>query len=88
MTRAEFCSLFNNIIDRNRCGLIAKDEDGNLVEVTAETYYFVDMDPSHWAYEICLKASSAYDSKGFIDLPTRNENISKILDKYDAQKEY
>jgi len=88
MTRAEFCALFNNIIDRNSYGLTAKDEDGNIVEVTAETYYFIDMDPSHWAYEICLKASSAYDSKGYIDLTTRNENIRNILDKYDSQKEY
>ena len=88
MTRAEFCSLFNNIIDRNSCDLIAIDENGEEFEVTAETYYFVDMRPSHWAYEICLKASSAYDADGFVDLVTRLANIRNILDRYDAQKKY
>lgn len=88
MTRAEFCSLFNNIIGRNKCGLKALNADGEEFTVTAETYYFVDMDPSHWAYEICLKASSAYDAKGYVDLDTRLANIRNILDRYDSQKKF
>lgn len=84
MTRAEFCSLFNNIIGRNEMGLTA--QDGSLV--TAQTYYFTDMDESHWAYEICLKATSAYDENGLVDVETRLQNIRNKLDKYDGQKQY
>lgn len=88
MTRAEFCNLFNNIIHRNDMGLIALDDDGNEYEVTAQTYYFVDMSPSHWAYEVCLKATSAYNEDGYVDVKTRNANIRNILDQFDAQKLY
>lgn len=85
MTRAEFCSLFNNIIGRNSYGLTALDENGEEYEITAETYYFVDMNPSHWAYEICLKASSAYNSEGYVDTEIRLSNIRNKLDHYEAQ---
>ena len=88
MTRAEFCSLFNNIIGRNSCGLTAVNAAGDIFEVTAEDYYFIDMDPGHWAYEICLKASSAYDRNGYVDIVARTANIRNKLDKYNAQKEY
>ncbi len=85
MTRAEFCSLFNNIIGRNGYGLTALDENGEEYEITAETYYFVDMNLSHWAYEICLKASSAYNSEGYVDTEIRLSNIRNKLDHYEAQ---
>lgn len=88
MTRAEFCSLFNNIIGRDKMGLTARGENNSKYEVTAETYYFVDMNPDHWAYEVCLKATSAYDSKGYVDTESRNANIRNIIDRYDSQKEY
>jgi len=88
MTRAEFCTLFNNILNRDALGLTAIDEDGNPYEITAEDYYFIDMDPDHWAYEICLKATSAYDIDGFVDIVTRNSNIRNIIDQYDSQKIY
>ena len=88
MTRAEFCALFNNIIGRNDFGLTAKSKLGVTYEVTAEDYYFVDMDPNHWAYEVCLKATSAYDKDGYIDLETRLSNIRNVLDQHEAQKEY
>ena len=85
MTRAEFCSLFNNIIGRNSYGLTALDENGEEYEVTAETYFFVDMSPSHWAYNICLKASSAYNSDGYVDTEIRLSNIRNKLDHYESQ---
>ena len=88
MTRAEFCTLFNNIIGRNEKGLIARDAEGNEYKVTAETYYFVDMDPSHWAYEICLKATSAYDAEGYVDIDIRLDNIRNKLDHYNSQLHY
>lgn len=86
MTRAEFCNLFNNIIGRNDMGLIALDENGEEYEITAETYSFVDMNPRHWAYEVCLKATSAYDKDGYVDIETRQDNIRNKLDQHDAQK--
>ncbi len=86
MTRAEFCNLFNNIIGRNDMGLTALDKDGNEYEVSAELYSIVDMNKNHWAYEVCLKATSAYDEDGYVDVETRIANIRNILDQYDAQK--
>ena len=88
MTRAEFCSLFNNILSRNEFGLTALDENGEEFEITAEDYYFVDMNENHWAYEICLKATSAYDENGYVDIDSRNANIRNIIDRHDAQKEF
>lgn len=88
MTRAEFCSLFNNILSRNSFGLTALDENGEEFEITAEDYCFIDMDPSHWAYEICLKATSAYDDDGYVDVKSRMKNIRNIIDRHDAQKEF
>ncbi len=88
MTRAEFCSLFNNILGKTGNMLIAKDENGNTYEVTAEKYYFVDMSPSHWAYDDCLIATSAYFEDGYVDMKTRLDNIRNKIDRYDAQKEY
>lgn len=89
MTRAEFCSLFNNIIGRDEMGLTALDKDGKEYQVTAETYYFSDMkESSHWAYEVCLKATSAYTEDGYVDVETRNANIRNILDQFGAQTEF
>ena len=80
--------MFNNIIGRDKFGLTALDEDNNEYEVTAQTYNFTDMSPSHWAYEICLKATSAYDDDGYVDINARNEHIRNKLDKYDGQEIY
>ena len=44
------------------------------------------MKPRHWAYEVCLKATSAYDAEGYVDVETRIANIRNVLDQYDAQK--
>ncbi len=81
MNRAEFCSMFNNIIGRNDMGLTA--QDGSTV--TAETYYFVDLPAGAWYTDIMLKATSAYDDEGLIDVDTRLSNIRNTLDHYDSQ---
>lgn len=81
MTRAEFCQMFNNVIGRTEMGLTA--QDGSTV--TQETYSIVDI-KGHWAEEAMLKATSAYDDNGLIDVETRIANIRNILDNYDAQK--
>ncbi|MCK9478214.1 MAG: VWA domain-containing protein [Firmicutes bacterium] len=88
MTRAEFCKLFNNIIGRDDRSLIALDGEGIEYKVSAQTYNFTDMDPAHWAYETCLKATSAYNENGYVDVVTRTGNIRNILDKYSDQLKY
>lgn len=88
MTRAQFCTLFNNILGRNEMGLTAKDAEGNTFTVTDKTYGFTDMDPTHWAFENCLKATSAYDADGFVDIATRLEFIRNKLDQYNSQVKY
>lgn len=88
MTRAEFCSLFNKIIGRDKMGLTALDEDGNEFEITAKDYSFIDMNAGHWAYEACLKATSAYDDNGYIDILKRQRNMRNIVDDFNSQKIY
>lgn len=82
MTRAEFCSMFNQIIDRQDALLVAADG----TEVTPETYYFVDLDPNAWYTPVMLRATSAYDADGYVDIDTRLSNIRNTLDNYDSQK--
>ena len=81
MTRAEFCAMFNNIIGRTDMGL--EGRDGTVV--TPELYSIVDLN-GHWAAETMLKATSAYDADGYVDIDTRLANIRNELDKYDSQK--
>ncbi len=83
MTRAEFCKMFNNIIGREEMGLEAADG----TEVTCELYSIVDL-AGHWAEETMLKATSAYDKDGFVDVDTRLRNIRNTLDWYESQKLY
>lgn len=83
MTRAEFCSMFNNIIGRTNMGLTTAEGK----TVTAEDYSIVDID-GHWAYETMLKATSAYDKDGNVDFEIRQDNIRNKLDNYDSQLEY
>ncbi len=83
MTRAEFCQMFNNVIGRTQMGLTA--QDGSVV--TQETYSIIDL-AGHWAEEAMLKATSAYDESGLIDVETRIANIRNVLDNYDSQKWY
>ncbi len=81
MNRAEFCSMFNNIIGRTDMGLEA--QDGSIV--TPDTYYLVDLPDDAWYTDIMLKATSAYDEYGYVDVDTRLSNIRNILDHYDSQ---
>ena len=63
------------IIGRDKCGLAMAD--GTLV--TPETYGFTDIEQD-WSYEIMLKATSAYNEQGFVDLELRGKR--NVLDDY------
>ncbi len=76
ITRAEFCTIYNRIIGRDAAGLTTADG----VAVTAETYGFTDLDSSKWYYETMVKATSAYDDDGYVDINLRN--LREILDDY------
>ncbi|MGN0108157.1 MAG: S-layer homology domain-containing protein [Hominilimicola sp.] len=80
MTRAEFCSMINQVIGRSDARL--EGADGTVV--TPELYSIVDID-GHWAEEVMLRATSAYDANGYVDIETRLGNIRNILDKYNSQ---
>ena len=83
MTRAEFCQMFNNIIGRTEMGL--ETADGQII--TPETYSIADIDNS-WARDAMLKATSAYDQDGYVNLTLRHDNIRNVLDNYDSQIDY
>ena len=76
MTRAEFCTMYNRIIGRTNALLI--DANGN--QITAETYGFTDLKPKAWYYEDMLRATSAYDENGFVDLSKRAQR--NVVDDY------
>ena len=76
MTRAEFCTMYNRIIGRTNALLV--DANGN--QITAETYGFTDLDPNAWYYEDMLRATSAYDENGFVDISKRAER--NVVDDY------
>lgn len=80
ITRAEFCSLVNNIIGRiSDEGYLLETAEGD--PITHDTYHFSDLKPSAWYYETMLYATSAFDGK-YVDLETRNQNIRNRLDGY------
>ena len=76
MTRAEFCTMFNRIIGRSNAPLV--DANGN--QITAETYGFTDLNPNVWYYEDMLRATSAYDENGYVDLSKRA--VRDVVDDY------
>ena len=76
ITRAEFCTMYNSIIGRENALLIEVDGD----EITAETYGFADLDSEKWYYKTMLRATSAYDDNGFVDIEKRG--IRNVLDDY------
>ena len=76
MTRAEFCTMYNRIIGRTNALLV--DANGN--QITAGTYGFTDLKPKAWYYEDMLRATSAYDENGFVDLSKRAER--NVVDDY------
>ena len=57
-------------------------------KVNKQDYSIVDMSPSHWAYKVCLKATSAYDDNGYVSFSKRQENIRNKLDEYNDQLLY
>ncbi len=75
ITRAEVCTIYNRIIGRDDLDL--ETIDG--VEVTAQTYGFVDLDPGAWYYEDMIKATSAY-TDGYVDIEKRAQR--NVLDDY------
>ena len=76
ITRAEFCTIYNRIIGRDKAKLVTADG----VEITAETYGFNDLKESKWYYETMLRATSAYDDDGYVDIELRNQR--NVLDDY------
>jgi len=76
ITRAEFCKIYNLII--NRSSLLLVTEDGE--EITAETYGFTDIDENAWYYEDMVKATSAFEN-GKVSLEKRG--IRNYLDDFD-----
>lgn len=77
ITRAEFCTIYNRIINRENAKLKTKDK----IEITAETYGFTDLHKDDWYYETMLRATSAYTKNGFVDLELRVER--NVLDDYE-----
>lgn len=77
LTRAEFCTIYNRIIGRDEAKLETADGEA----VTAETYGFTDLDSSKWYYNIMLRATSAYDENGYVDLSLRDRRNN--LDDYE-----
>ncbi len=74
--RAEFCKIYNMIIERDAMGL----EMADGTEVTADTYGFIDLEEGQWYYDIMLKATSAYDDDGYVDLDLRA--LRNVVDDY------
>lgn len=76
ITRAEFCTIYNRIIGRDKALLVTASGE----EITAETYGFKDLQESEWYYETMLRATSAYDDDGYVDIELRNQR--NVLDDY------
>ena len=78
ITRAEFCTMYNRII--GRAFALLEDKNGN--EITAQTYGFTDLSGEEWYYDEMIKATSAYDDNGFVDISLRG--IRNNLDDYNG----
>ena len=76
INRAEFCAIYNRIIGRQTAPLVTADG----TPVTAETYGFTDLDEGEWYYGTMLRATSAYNSDGVVDLELRA--VRNDLDDY------
>ncbi len=77
ITRAEFCAIYNRIIGRD--GALLETADGTVV--TAATYNFTDLNDGQWYYETMLRATSAYDDDGYVDIALRA--VRNNLDDYE-----
>ncbi len=77
ITRAQFCKMYNVIIGRDDASLVTADGQ----EITAMTYGFEDLKSSEWYYKDMLRATSAYDENGYVDIAKRA--VRNNLDDYD-----
>ena len=77
ITRAEFCTIYNKVIGRDDAKLVSADGK----KITAETYGFTDLSEDAWYYETMLRATSAYDENGYVDIQLRG--IRNNLDDYE-----
>lgn len=77
ISRAEFCTIYNRVIGRDNAKLVTADGE----TITAETYGFDDLSEDDWYYETMLKATSAYDDSGYVDLTLRG--VRNDLDDYE-----
>lgn len=77
ITRAQFCKMYNIIIGRDDA--LLETADGQ--EITAITYGFADLKSSEWYYEDMLRATSAYDDNGYVDIAKRA--VRNKLDDYE-----
>ena len=80
ITRAEFCAVYNRITGRDNARLVTADG----TKVTGSTYRFTDLDEGQWYYEDVLRATSAYDDNGYVDIELRNHR--NILDDYNPNE--
>lgn len=78
ITRAQFCKMYNIIIGRSNSLL----ETASGEKITAETYGFKDLEPGTWYYDTVLRATSAYDDDGYVDIAKRA--VRNNLDDYDG----
>lgn len=77
INRAEFCAIYNRVIGRDKAKLItAKGE-----VISGKDYGFTDLSGDKWYYETVLKATSAYDKDGYVDIEARG--IRNNLDDYE-----
>ena len=76
ITRAEFCTIYNIIIGREYALL----EMADGTPVTAATYGFTDIEEGAWYTEIILRATSAYNENGYVDLELRA--VRNVVDDY------
>ena len=76
--RAEFCSIYNTIIGRASAGLETRDG----TKVTPDTYGYTDIPAGAWYYQTMVRATSAYDKDGYIDLTLRG--VRNDLDDYNG----
>lgn len=85
ITRAEFCSMFNNVTGRTNYELVSADGE----DVTPETYYIVDLEGvDDWKVREILLGTSAFTSDKKVDVETRIERIRNVLDDYEGQTQY
>lgn len=79
ITRAEFCKIYNMIIGRDSDHYKLETADGT--PVTPQTYGFTDIEQGSWYYEIIMRATSAFDENGYVDLNARADRNN--LDDYE-----